>query len=185
MHSESSPSQTRKGKVTASQYRRMRREHVICVILKCALVFTLVLFVWITDIGCASGWIKNARAGENWPPEFVRYGQMLIAASILLTAGTVLVFLRRNWIAVGVATVGMILCLIAVFRVTAYAADSGFYSQLMDMPVDTLYRMEILPTCIPYACLIAIALIQFFSVESKEKRREKRRREEQEAPSIL
>ncbi len=174
-----------KSKYTAAHYRRLRVQHSACVILRCVLVLTLVLFAWITDIGCALGWIRNANAGENWPPHFVQYGQMLIGASVLLTIAAVLIFLRRNWIALISASVGIVLCLVSVFRVTAYAADSGFYSRLMDMPVDTLYRLEILPTLVPYACIAALSLIQFFSVEEQEKRREKKRRENEEAPPIL
>lgn len=174
-----------KGKLTATQYRRRKVQKVLGILLKIVLVLSMILFVWITDLGCAFGWIKNAKAGENWPPSFVGYGEMMIAASVLLTAGAVLVFLRRNWISLGVGTVGIVLCLIPMFRVTAYAADSGFYSRIMDMPVDTLYRMQILPTLIFYGTLAALALLQFFSVEAKQQRIQKRKQAEAEAPSIL
>lgn len=53
------------------------------------------------------------------------------------------------------------------------------------MPVDTLYRMQILPTLIFYGALAALALLQFFSVEAKQQRIQKRKQAEAEAPSIL
>lgn len=177
------------GMQTAARYRRRRMEKIICMLLRIVLVLTTILFCWITDLGCAFGWMRNARAGENWPLEFVGYGQMMVAASAFLTLGVVLVLLcRRNWLnwaAVGAGSTGIILCLIALYRVSSYAADSGFYSKLMDMPVDTLYRMEILPTLVPYGCLVLLAWIQFFSVEARDERMGKKQREEAKAPSIL
>lgn len=177
--------ETNKGKQTATRYRRSRLEHGATIALRVILLLATVLFVWITDLGCAFGWIRNAKAGENWPADFVGYGQMMIAAVVFLTVAVVLVFLHRNWISMGVGAVGMTLCMIALVRVSAYASDSGFYSRLMDMPADALYQMEILPTWVAYGCLVALALLQYFSFDAKTARRTKKRQEEAKAPSIL
>lgn len=75
------------GKQTAASVRRERVLRICCISLRILLILSTVLCVWITDIGCAWGWIKNARAGENWPMDFVAYGQTMIAAAALLTAG--------------------------------------------------------------------------------------------------
>ena len=115
------------GKQTAASVRRER------VLRQAGIPAYLVLCVWITDIGCAWGWIKNARAGENWPMDFVAYGQTMIAAAALLTAGAVLVLLHRNRTALIPATAGITLCMAALYRVTSYAAESGFYSKIMEM----------------------------------------------------
>ena len=174
---------------TAAQYRKKRAEKIICIILRLLLVLTTVLFCWITDLGCAFGWIRNARAGENWPAEFVGYGQMMIAGVVFLTLGGVLVLLHRknwlNWAAIGSGSMGITLCLIALYRVSAYAAESGFYSMLMDMPADALYRMEILPTLVPYGCLLGLGIMQFFSTEAKADRIRRKQQNEAKAPQIL
>ncbi len=170
---------------TASLYRRRQRQNAICIILRIILTAGTLFFVWFVNLSCAWGWIKNARAGENWPPDFVGYGQMMIAASVLLTAAAVLVLFRRNWIALGIGTAGIVLCLIPLFRVAAYAAESGFYSRIMDMPVDKMYYIEILPTGIVYICIAALSVLQHTSVDAKAARIEKKLEEERPVPSVF
>ena len=149
------------GKQTAASVRRERVLRICCISLRILLILSTVLCVWITDIGCAWGWIKNARAGENWPMDFVAYGQTMIAAAALLTAGAVLVLLHRNRTALIPATAGITLCMAALYRVTSYAAECGFYSKIMEMQVDALYRMEILPTWVAYGSLAVLAPARF------------------------
>lgn len=57
-----------KGKLTATQYRRRKVQKVLGILLKIVLVLSMILFVWITDLGCAFGWIKNAKAGKTGRP---------------------------------------------------------------------------------------------------------------------
>lgn len=170
---------------TAAYYRRRKRQNVCCMLLRVMMIAAVVICVWYIDLSCALGWIRNARAGENWPADFVGYGQMMIIAVVLLTAAAVLVLFRRNWIALGVSAAGTVLCLIPLVRVASYAADSGFYSRLMDMPADRLYYMEILPTLLVPVCVTALALIQYFSISEKAGRMAKKQSEQQHAPSIL
>lgn len=173
------------GKQTAASVRRERVLRICCISLRILLILSTVLCVWITDIGCAWGWIKNARAGENWPMDFVAYGQTMIAAAVLLTAGAVLVLLHRNRTALIPATVGITLCMVALYRVTSYAAESGFYSKIMEMQVDALYRMEILPTWIAYGSLAALAVLQHVSPADTQKRLARKRGEKTQAPPII
>ena len=158
------------GKQTAASVRRERVLRICCISLRILLILSTVLCVWITDIGCAWGWIKNARAGENWPMDFVAYGQTMIAAAALLTAGAVLVLLHRNRTALIPATAGITLCMAALYRVTSYAAESGFYSKIMEMQADALYRMEILPTWVTYGSLAVLAVLQHVSPAEKKHR---------------
>lgn len=177
------------GMQTAVQYRRRRVQKGICIFLRIVLIVTVIACCWVIDLGCALGWIRNARAGENWPLEFVGYGQMMIAASVFLTLGAILVLPDRrrwmNWAAMGAGTMGILLCMIALYRVSSYAADSGFYSKLMDMSVDRLYCMEILPTLAVYLSLTALALLQSFSVDARRQQIRKKRQESTKAPSVL
>ena len=174
---------------TAAQLRKRRAHTVCCWILRGLLVLTTILFTWITCWGCGLGWISRARAGSNWPMSFVGYGQMLLVGSGLLTLGTVLVLLCRknwlNWAAVGSATAGVTLAMLALYRVTAYASEHSFYSRLMEMPVATLYRLQLLPVLVPYVCVVALGLLQFFSAEAVQQRREKKRQDSAKAPSVL
>ena len=114
---------------------------------------------------------------------------MLLVGSGLLTLGTVLVLLCRknwlNWAAVGSATAGVTLAMLALYRVTAYASEHSFYSRLMEMPVATLYRLQLLPVLVPYVCVVALGLLQFFSAEAVQQRREKKRQDSAKAPSVL
>ena len=75
------------GKQTAASVRRERVLRICCISLRILLILSTALCVWITDIGCAWGWIKNARAGENWPMDFVAYGQTMIAAAAFMFSG--------------------------------------------------------------------------------------------------
>ncbi|MGN1403329.1 MAG: hypothetical protein ACI4XB_03300 [Ruminococcus sp.] len=181
--------ETKTGMQTAVQYRRRRVQKGICIFLRILLILSGIICCWVIDLGCALGWIRNAKAGENWPLEFVGYGQMMIAASVFLTIGAVLVLVHRrrwmNWAGIGVGTVGILLCMIPLYRVSSYAADSGFYSKIMDMSADTLYRMEILPTLVVYGSLVLLALVQFFSLDARMQRIHQKHRESQKAPSVL
>ena len=177
------------GKLTAVQYRKQRMRKGVCMVLRVLLVIGTVLCCLIVNVGCATGWISSARAGSNWPMEYVGYGQMMLVSSGLLVLSAVLVLLSRknwvNWAAVLSGSVGMTLCMIALYRVADYAADSGFYSKLMDMPVDSLYRLEILPTWIPFVCMVALALLQYFSPEARTTRFRRKYRDTAKTPSIL
>ena len=167
---------------TASYYRRRNRQRGVCTFLRIVMIAAVLVFVWFIDLSCAFGWIKNAKAGANWPADFVGYGEMMITASVLLTIAAVLIFLRRNWIALGLSAAGSILCMVSMFRVASYAADNGFYSRIMDMPVDRMYYMEISPTLIVFLCVAALAFWQHFSLDARDR---KKQEEEQKAMSIL
>ena len=114
---------------------------------------------------------------------------MLLVGSGLLTLGTVLVLLCRknwlNWAAAGSATAGVTLAMLALYRVTAYASEHSFYSRLMEMPAATLYRLQLLPVLVPYVCVVALGLLQFFSAEAVRRRQEKKRQDSAKAPSVL
>lgn len=174
---------------TAAQIKKQRVRRVCSVLFRVLLVLSTILFTWITCWGCGLGWIDRARAGSNWPVEFVGYGQMMLVGSGLMTAGAVLVLLHRknwlNWAAAGCAAAGLLLCLLSLYHVTAYAEEHSFYSQLMQMPAATLYRIQILPVLLPFVCTVLLGMLQFFSPEAVQRRREKKQLENQKSPSIL
>ena len=155
---------------TAAQLKKQRVRRVSCIILRILLVLSTILFTWITM-------------------SFVGYGQMLLVGSGLLTLGTVLVLLCRknwlNWAAAGSAAGGVVLCLLALYHVASYAKEHSFYSQLMQMPAATLYCVQILPVILPFVCVTALGLLQFFSPEAVQCRRARKLADSAKAPSIL
>ncbi|MFR4393388.1 MAG: hypothetical protein ACLT29_03440 [Ruminococcus callidus] len=77
-----------------------------------------------------------------------------------------------NWAAAGSAAGGVVLCLLALYHVASYAKEHSFYSQLMQMPAATLYCVQILPVILPFVCVTALGLLQFFSPEAVQRRRD-------------
>ena len=123
--------------------------------------------------------------GFGWHMPYLLLSSIVSAA----VAGTVLVLLCRknwlNWAAAGSATAGVTLAMLALYRVTAYASEHSFYSRLMEMPAATLYRLQLLPVLVPYVCVAALGLLQFFSAEAVRRRQEKKRQDSAKAPSVL
>lgn len=174
---------------TAAQLKKQRVRRVSCIILRIR---------WCFPPSCLPGspagaadWAGSAvpEPGSNWPMSFVGYGQMLLVGSGLLTLGTVLVLLCRknwlNWAAAGSAAGGVVLCLLALYHVASYAKEHSFYSQLMQMPAATLYCVQILPVILPFVCVTALGLLQFFSPEAVQRRRSRKLADSAKAPSIL
>ncbi len=164
---------------------REKKIRIVRIVLRIALVISCLYFVLFCDVMAALGWISNARSGENWPIHFVTYGQMMIFAVVLITAGVILCLCRCNRIAMLLAVPGTVLSLVLMELVAGYADEAGFYSTLRDMTAGAVYRDAILPTAFVCILLIALALMQYFSMDSVQKRREKKMHEEDAAPKIV
>lgn len=150
----------------------------------CLIVLT-VIYVWIFAVSSALGWMQNAQAGENWPAYFYGYGQMMLFAAVLLTAGAVLCLLKKNWASIGVATAGILPAMTILQKVVLYAEDAGFFSELMQKPVYALYRDRLLPLLAMYGVLVVLALLQHWSPEAISARAEKKAEENKPAPKII
>lgn len=173
------------GMETGIAYRRRKRQKGICIALRIFMAAALLICVWFIDLSCALGLIRNAKAGENWPASFAGYGEMMLGGIVVLTASVVLVLFRRCFLSMGATAVGTVLFLIPTIRMVQYAGDNGFYSRIMDMPADTLYCLELLPTLAVPVCVIVLALLQYFSVDARARRREKAKQAERPAPPIV
>lgn len=154
-------------------------------ILRVVMILCTVVFGWLIDTGYALGWISNAAQGDNWPENYGRYGVFMIMGSVFLTASVILVLCHVNRISLLTAVAGGTLQGISLVVMANYAADSGFYSNVMDMAVNRLYYFGIGPTGFAYLALIILALMQFISYEERTKRQAKRDAKEAKAPSIL
>ncbi|MBQ8725224.1 MAG: hypothetical protein IJY74_06110 [Oscillospiraceae bacterium] len=154
-------------------------------VLRIALIAATIYFVLFCDVIAALGWISSAQDGENWPLHFVNYGYGMIFAAAVITAGTILCLCGLNRIAIAFSVTGTAIALVIMQLVVNYANDAGFYSTIRDMPAGTVYQNAIFPTAIVCVILIALALMQFFSMESTLKRREKKLQENAPAPKII
>lgn len=164
---------------------RERKMYIVRMILRVALIVTTLYFVWFCDGMAALGWISNARAGENWPLYFVTYGRVMLFAMVLITAGSIFCLLGFNWLSMGLAVPGTVIALIVMQLVVNYANEAGFYSTIRNMPAGAVYQDAIFPTAIVCVILIALALMQFFSMKSVQKRRAKKLHENASAPRIV
>ncbi|MBQ8514188.1 MAG: hypothetical protein IJ496_02205 [Ruminococcus sp.] len=164
---------------------RDRKLKAVRILLRVALVLSVLYCVWFCDVMAALGWIDMARAGENWPIHFVTYGYGMIFAAVLITAGAVLCLFGINWAAIGCGTAGTAICLIVMQLVVNYANEAGFYSTIQNKPAGAVYQDAIMPTILVCILLIALALMQFFSMDSVLKRREKKQQENAPAPKIV
>ncbi len=170
---------------TARYLRRLNREKTCCSVLRVITLITTILFSWICDIGCGYGIISNANAGDNWPESYALFGEMLVAAAILLTVGCVFILIRRYLPSLILSIIAIALIIVATIEIVTYASDSAFYSKLMDMPASEVYCLELLPTLLPALCMLILSLIAHCGNQGQERRREKKERENATAPSIL
>ncbi len=178
------------GKVSYQKYNKIgRSERNFCIVLRVLICIFVVGIVWFECIGCGWGVLDNARSGTNWPENFAVYGQMLLFTAFLLTVSAVLVLIHRknwiNWLAVGLATIGIVLCIVATVRISAYAEENGFYSKLLDISAASLYRLELYPAIFPYLCIVLLGLFQFFGTDAQELRRLRKQERDAEAPKIV
>lgn len=154
------------------------------IILRIALILATVFFVF-SNIIAALGLISSAKAGENWPLYFADYGYMLIAGAAVLAIGTVLCLAGKSRISILFSVGGTAAVIVIMQLIANYADEAGFYSTIRGMPASAVYQQAMLPTIIVPVLLIALALMQFFSMEQTEKRRRKKQEAEAEAPRIV
>lgn len=157
---------------------------IVRIILRIALILATIFFVF-SNIIAALGLISSAKAGENWPLYFADYGYILIAGAVILAAGTVLCLARKSCISILFSAAGTATVIVIMQLIANYADEAGFYSTIRSMPASAVYQQAMLPTIIVPVLLIALALMQFFSMEQTEKRRRKKQEAEAEAPRIV
>ena len=163
---------------------RDEKLRTVRIVLRIALVLATVIFVF-SDIAAALGIIASAKAGENWPLYFADYGYILIAGAVMLAAGTVLCLCRCSRIAVLISSAGTVTAIVIMQLIANYADEAGFFSDIRNMPASAVYQQAILPTVIVTVLLIALSLMQFFSMDEVEKRKRRKQAENAEAPRIV
>lgn len=163
---------------------RDKKLSAVRIALRIALAATTIFYVFV-NVMVALGLITSAKDGENWPLYFADYGYILIAGAGLLAVGTVLCFLKFSRISIIFSAAGTVTVIVIMNYIMSYADDSGFYSTIREMPASAVYQQAMLPTVIVTVLLIALSLMQYFSMEQVQKRRRRKQEESSDAPRII
>lgn len=170
---------------TMERMRAKDRKMKIVRILLRAVLLLVTFYSVFCNAMASMGWISSAQAGENWPIHFVDYGYILLFATGVLAAAVILCLFGLSRTSMCLAVPSTIVCFIVTQIVVNYANEAGFYSTLRDMPAGSVYQDAVFPTAIVCILLIILSLMQYFSMESVQKRREKKQRENAPAPKIV
>lgn len=88
-------------------------------------------------------------------------GIFLILSGILMTAGSIFSMFRKrilNLISVVLWCVGIVLCMVMLYRLCVHADRNGWSSNLR--PVSDMYKSRIIPVVVPFVLDLTISGIQ-------------------------
>lgn len=162
--------------------KRVIGSHPVLSVLKLILALLTVVFPGFMVISTGAGLIYNR---ESYGAELTRIGAAFIVSSVMMLGGTLLVCLKKNISAVISSAGGFAICMIMLCKLADHADRSGWSDKYTMAPVSNMYISRIIPVIAPFLLTAAIAMIQYFSYEAAEKRREKRRigKEKENAPA--
>ncbi|MCD7811755.1 MAG: hypothetical protein LUG91_07910 [Ruminococcus sp.] len=159
---------------------------IIMRILKVILVLLTLAFPLAMVIPAGVGLIWN---GDSYGSDLMRTGVLLVVSGAAMIVGTILVCVRKNIASLICTCVGFGVCMLMLKLLTDHADSAGWSDPYTMEPVSDMYIARIIPTIAPFALTVVIALIQFFSYEAVQARREKKRLKEEEenapAPPII
>lgn len=163
-----------------------RKKNPFLFALKLLLVILTVIFPVLMVMLAGAGLLYNS---ESYGAELSRIGVLLIISGAVMTAGTVLVLLRKNIASLICSCTGFALCMTMLYRLTSHADSAGWSDAYTMEPASGMYMSRILPVIIPFSIAAVLSLIQFFSYDAREQRRlRKKLKEEKEnepAPPII
>lgn len=154
--------------------------------LKIILIATTLIFPASMVIPAGAGLVYN---GSSYGVHLIRIGWLLVLSGILMIAGSILVCLKKNIASLIFSCSGFTLCMLMLRLIVNHADAAGWSDKYTMELVSSMYLSRILPVIAPFALSAAIAVIQFFSYEAVQSRREKKRlkdeRENRPAPPII
>lgn len=164
----------------------IKKKHPLLTLAKIILSLLTAVFPMFIVIMTGAGLIYNrASYGE----ELFHTGIFFIISGILMTVGVIFVWLKQNIASIICSCSGFGLCMLMLYKLADHADKSGWSDKYTMLPISDMYISRIMPTIIPFLLAVLISIVQFFSYEAAEKRREKKRvREEKEnapAPPII
>lgn len=164
----------------------LKKQNAIIIVLKIVMIILTVIFSVLMVMLAGAGLIYN---GNSYGDRMIRIGVFLIVSGALMTAGTILVCLKKNIVSLICSCSGFALCMLMLKAVVDHADSAGWSDAFTMEPASDMYTARILPVIAPFVLSAVIALIQLFSYDSKEKRRlRKKRKQEKEnepAPPII
>ncbi len=133
-----------------------------------------------------SGLIYNH---ESYGKKLTAVGVLFIISALAIITGGILACFKKNIASLCCTVPGIGLCMYMLYLLADHADRHGWSDKYTMEPISSMYISRIVPIAIPAVIIIVIALIQFFSYECSEARREKRRRrlekENEPAPPII
>lgn len=128
----------------------------------------------------------------SYGSEIAATGFFLIASAVLMTLGAILCIFRKNAaniLSLIFSSGGFILCMAMLHKLVSHADRCGWTNKYTLQPISSMYKSRILPCIIPVVLSIAVALIQLFSYEMiqyrRQRRAEKEAKENTPAPPII
>lgn len=103
---------------------------------------------------------------------------LLIISGVAMTVGALLTLPQKSifsFISMPLTICGFILCMVVLNRLAEISDKHGWqgYGKYDGIPVSDMYKARLLPVIFPAAIALIIALIQYFSYDSREERRKK------------
>ncbi|MBE6861420.1 MAG: hypothetical protein E7497_00775 [Ruminococcus sp.] len=165
--------------------RTLKRHPVIYVLKWIMMILTVVLSVFIVCM-VGAGLIYNHK---SYGTKLTVVGILFILSGIFMVTGGVLACIKKNIASLSFTVSGFALCMYMLYLLADHADRSGWSDKYTMSPISDMYISRVIPVIIPVVLAVFIALVQFFSYEAAEARREKRRlkkeKENEPAPPII
>lgn len=103
---------------------------------------------------------------------------LLILSGVAMTVGALLTLPRKSIFSLAsmpLTVCGFILCMVVLNRLAEFSDKQGWQGsgRYDGIPVSDMYKARLMPVIFPAAISLIIALIQYFSYDSREERRKK------------
>lgn len=103
---------------------------------------------------------------------------LLILSGVAMTGGALLTLPRKSifsLVSMLLTICGFIMCMVVLSRLAEFSDKHGWQGsgKYDGIPVSDMYKARLMPVIFPAAIALIIALIQYFSYDSREERRKK------------
>lgn len=162
-----------------------KKKNPLMLAAKSLLLVLTAIYPMLMVILSGAGLVYNS---TSYGAEITRTGVFLIASGLMMTAGAVLCMFKKslpNLASLFCSVIGFVICMMMLNKLTAHADRAGWMDNFNMTPISDMYRTRIIPVIAPFLLTVVISLVQYFSYDASEERREKKRRREAEknAPS--
>jgi hypothetical protein len=163
-----------------------KKRNTFLTILKVLQIILTVIFCDAMVMLAGAGLIYN---GDTYGESLIRVGVLLIISGAIMTVGSILLCLKKNVASLICICAGFALCMLMLVKLMNHADSAGWSDNYTMEPVSDMYFRRIMPVIAPFVIGVALGLIQFFSFDAVQARREKKRlkleKENEPAPPII